>query len=109
MGDLEQDPVMKELVSLPSQNPQRFTKANIEQEENVLCRALQVLLGFFDTANPSTHPSQANGKDACACDANSQSGNKQQRPRQMKQSHLQSVVLLAPCIRVDKFVVTQGQ
>ena len=40
MGDLKQEPVMKALVSLPSQNLQRFAQANKEQEENVLCRTL---------------------------------------------------------------------
>ena len=108
MGNLKQEPVMKALVSLPSQNPQRFAQIDIEQEENVLCRTLQGLPDFIDTTRACTPPSQAKGKDARACEATASPGSTQQGFRQSTQSHLHSVVWLAPCIRVDVSVVTQG-
>ncbi len=56
IGDPELDPVMEEISSLPPGDLHRFTKAGIEQEEEVLRTAPQVLRDFFDKTDRDTPP-----------------------------------------------------
>lgn len=49
IGDPELDPIMEELSSLPHVVLHRFVKAGIEQEDEILSMAPQVLRDFFKT------------------------------------------------------------
>ena len=51
IGDPLLDPVMEELSSMPGHTLHQFIRAGIEQEDNVLNTAPQVLRDFFDTVN----------------------------------------------------------
>ena len=51
IGDPELDPVMEELAALPAEDLHRFIEAGIEQQDEVLRSAPQILRDFFDTIN----------------------------------------------------------
>ncbi len=55
-GDPELDPVMEELSSLPQAELQRFVKAGIEQDVDVMRTAPKVLRDFFDKVDSDLPP-----------------------------------------------------
>ena len=51
IGDPELDLVMEDLATLPAEDLHRFVEAGIEQQDEILRSAPQVLRDFFDTVN----------------------------------------------------------
>ena len=56
IGDVELDPVMEEISSLPPEDLHRFIGAGIEQRESKMHNMPQILRDFFETADQDVPP-----------------------------------------------------